>query len=87
MLSDKHDPHPDIKIIDFGMAHSFIQGEEYKSLGGTPQYIGESFNLCGFVSNYLRTYAYADPNACPIPQVRDIHYHSNTADDKKAVIL
>ncbi|XP_050992929.1 death-associated protein kinase 2 isoform X2 [Labeo rohita] len=39
MLSDKHAPNPDIKIIDFGMAHRFIQGEEYKSLGGTPQYI------------------------------------------------
>uniref|UniRef100_A0A8B9KNT3 Si:dkey-240h12.4 n=1 Tax=Astyanax mexicanus TaxID=7994 RepID=A0A8B9KNT3_ASTMX len=39
MLSDKHAPNPDIKIIDFGMAHCFIQGEEYKSMGGTPQYI------------------------------------------------
>jgi len=48
MLSDKLAPNPDIKIIDFGMAHRFIQGEEYKSLGGTPQYIGEWFSLCGF---------------------------------------
>lgn len=48
MLSDKHAPKPDIKIIDFGMAHRFIQGEEYKSLGGTPQYIGEWLGLCGF---------------------------------------
>ncbi|KAL7883151.1 hypothetical protein SRHO_G00008090 [Serrasalmus rhombeus] len=39
MLSDKQAPSPDIKIIDFGMAHCFIQGEEYKSMGGTPQYI------------------------------------------------
>uniref|UniRef100_A0A9J7ZQV5 Si:dkey-240h12.4 n=1 Tax=Cyprinus carpio carpio TaxID=630221 RepID=A0A9J7ZQV5_CYPCA len=39
MLSDKHAPNPDIKIIDFGMAYRFIQGEEYKSSGGTPQYI------------------------------------------------
>ncbi|KAL7826771.1 hypothetical protein AOLI_G00319800 [Acnodon oligacanthus] len=39
MLSDKQAPNPDIKIIDFGMAHCFIQGEEYKSMGGTPQYI------------------------------------------------
>ncbi|XP_072531852.1 death-associated protein kinase 2 [Salminus brasiliensis] len=39
MLSDKKAPNPDIKIIDFGMAHCFIQGEEYKSMGGTPQYI------------------------------------------------
>lgn len=48
MLSDKLAPNPDIKIIDFGMAHRFVQGEEYKSLGGTPQYIGEWFSLCGF---------------------------------------
>lgn len=41
MLSDKKAPNPDIKIIDFGMAHCFIQGEEYKSMGGTPQYIGK----------------------------------------------
>ncbi|XP_076864096.1 death-associated protein kinase 2 isoform X2 [Brachyhypopomus gauderio] len=39
MLSVKHAPNPDIKIIDFGMAHRFSQGEEYKSMGGTPQYI------------------------------------------------
>ncbi|XP_055075507.2 death-associated protein kinase 2 isoform X1 [Misgurnus anguillicaudatus] len=39
MLLDKHATIPDIKIIDFGMAHRFIQDEEYKSLGGTPQYI------------------------------------------------
>ncbi|XP_062866718.1 death-associated protein kinase 2 [Trichomycterus rosablanca] len=39
MLSNKRVPDPDIKIIDFGMAHCFIQGEEYRSMGGTPQYI------------------------------------------------
>ncbi|KAM6959144.1 death-associated protein kinase 2-like [Aplochiton taeniatus] len=39
MLSEKAAPHPNIKIIDFGMAHNFQQGEEYKSMGGTPQYI------------------------------------------------
>ncbi|XP_028851423.1 death-associated protein kinase 2 [Denticeps clupeoides] len=39
MLSARGEPLPDIKIIDFGMAHHFIQGEEYKSMGGTPQYI------------------------------------------------
>ncbi|XP_058260737.1 death-associated protein kinase 2 isoform X2 [Hemibagrus wyckioides] len=39
MLSDKQVSDPDIKIIDFGMAHCFLQGEEYKSMGGTPQYI------------------------------------------------
>ncbi|XP_060760889.1 death-associated protein kinase 2 isoform X2 [Neoarius graeffei] len=39
MLSDKQVPSPNIKIIDFGMAHCFQQGEEYKSMGGTPQYI------------------------------------------------
>ncbi|KAA0710201.1 Death-associated protein kinase 2 [Triplophysa tibetana] len=39
MLLDKHASNADIKIIDFGMAQRFIQGEEYRSLGGTPQYI------------------------------------------------
>ncbi|KAF4080462.1 hypothetical protein AMELA_G00171730 [Ameiurus melas] len=39
MLSDKRVPNPNIKIIDFGMAHCFLQGEEYRSMGGTPQYI------------------------------------------------
>ncbi|KAI3358383.1 hypothetical protein L3Q82_014701 [Scortum barcoo] len=39
MLSDKVSPHPTIKLIDFGLAHRFHQGEEYKSTGGTPQYI------------------------------------------------
>uniref|UniRef100_A0A3B4XF53 Si:dkey-240h12.4 n=1 Tax=Seriola lalandi dorsalis TaxID=1841481 RepID=A0A3B4XF53_SERLL len=41
MLSDKVSPHPDIKLIDFGLAHRFHQGEEYRSTSGTPQYIGE----------------------------------------------
>uniref|UniRef100_A0A4W5NBV6 Si:dkey-240h12.4 n=1 Tax=Hucho hucho TaxID=62062 RepID=A0A4W5NBV6_9TELE len=39
MLADKTMPHPHIKIIDFGLAHRFKQGEEYRSLSGTPQYI------------------------------------------------
>ncbi|XP_063041297.1 death-associated protein kinase 2 isoform X2 [Engraulis encrasicolus] len=39
MLSSHSQPNPDVKIIDFGMAHRFIQGEEYRSMGGTPQYI------------------------------------------------
>ncbi|XP_029592551.1 death-associated protein kinase 2 isoform X3 [Salmo trutta] len=39
MLADKTMPHPHIKIIDFGLAHRLKQGEEYRSLSGTPQYI------------------------------------------------
>ncbi|KAG5264612.1 hypothetical protein AALO_G00256110 [Alosa alosa] len=39
MLLSNTLPNPDVKIIDFGMAHRFIQGEEYRSMGGTPQYI------------------------------------------------
>uniref|UniRef100_A0A8L0DSU2 Protein kinase domain-containing protein n=1 Tax=Oncorhynchus mykiss TaxID=8022 RepID=A0A8L0DSU2_ONCMY len=41
MLADKMMPHPHIKIIDFGLAHRLKQGEEYRSLSGTPQYIGK----------------------------------------------
>uniref|UniRef100_A0A3Q0R1V7 Si:dkey-240h12.4 n=1 Tax=Amphilophus citrinellus TaxID=61819 RepID=A0A3Q0R1V7_AMPCI len=40
MLSDKVS-HPNIKLIDFGLAHLFNQGEEYRSTSGTPQYIPE----------------------------------------------
>ncbi|MFT7805181.1 death-associated protein kinase 2-like [Arapaima gigas] len=40
MLSDKLVPHPHIKIIDFGLAQRLTPGEEYRSLCGTPQYIG-----------------------------------------------
>ena len=39
MLSDKVSPN--IKLIDFGLAHRFQQGKEYRSTSGTPQYIGE----------------------------------------------
>ncbi|XP_021413871.2 death-associated protein kinase 2 [Oncorhynchus mykiss] len=39
MLADKTMPHSHIKIIDFGLAHRLKQGEEYRSLSGTPQYI------------------------------------------------
>ncbi|KAF3834463.1 hypothetical protein F7725_025667 [Dissostichus mawsoni] len=39
MLSDRVAPHPNIKLIDFGLAHRFHQGEEYRSSSGTPQYI------------------------------------------------
>ncbi|XP_070841388.1 death-associated protein kinase 2 [Chaetodon trifascialis] len=39
MLSDKVSSHPNIKLIDFGLAHHFHQGEEYRSTSGTPQYI------------------------------------------------
>lgn len=39
MLSDKDSPHPNIKLIDFGLAHHFHLGEEYRSTSGTPQYI------------------------------------------------
>ncbi|KAM9340574.1 death-associated protein kinase 2 [Symphorus nematophorus] len=37
MLSDKVSPN--VKLIDFGLAHHFHQGEEYRSTSGTPQYI------------------------------------------------
>lgn len=39
MLSKKLGSAPDIKIVDFGLAHRFSPGEEYKSNSGTPQYI------------------------------------------------
>ncbi|XP_074639921.1 death-associated protein kinase 2 [Gouania willdenowi] len=39
MLSDKASPHPNIKLIDFGLARHFCEGEAYRSTSGTPQYI------------------------------------------------
>ncbi|XP_047460549.1 death-associated protein kinase 2 [Mugil cephalus] len=46
MLSDKVSPHPRIKLIDFGLAHLFRPGEEYKSTSGTPQYIAPEIVNC-----------------------------------------
>ncbi|CAB1454303.1 unnamed protein product [Pleuronectes platessa] len=39
MLSNKVSPDPNIKLIDFGLAHRFQQSKEYRSTSGTPQYI------------------------------------------------
>ncbi|XP_034016436.1 death-associated protein kinase 2 [Thalassophryne amazonica] len=39
MLSEKVSPHPTIKLIDFGLAHRFDHGEEYRSTSGSPTYI------------------------------------------------
>ncbi|XP_035536914.1 death-associated protein kinase 2-like [Morone saxatilis] len=39
MLADKVSPQHNVKLIDFGLAHHFNQGEEYRSTSGTPQYI------------------------------------------------
>lgn len=39
MLSDSAGQYPTIKLIDFGLAHHFHRGEEYRSSSGTPQYI------------------------------------------------
>lgn len=40
MLQDKDVPKPQIKIIDFGLAQRLEDGVTFKSLCGTPQYIG-----------------------------------------------
>lgn len=40
MLQEKHVPKPWIKIIDFGLAQHLEDGVTFKSLCGTPQYIG-----------------------------------------------
>lgn len=46
MLSDKVSPNPIIKLIDFGLAHRFHHGEEYRSTSGTPQYIAPEVINC-----------------------------------------
>ncbi|KAF1598724.1 Death-associated protein kinase 2, partial [Eudyptes moseleyi] len=40
MLQEKDVPKPQIKIIDFGLAQRLEDGVTFKSLCGTPQYIG-----------------------------------------------
>lgn len=40
MLQEKDVPKPQIKIIDFGLAQKLEDGVIFKSLCGTPQYIG-----------------------------------------------
>lgn len=42
MLQEKDVPQPRIKIIDFGLARRLQDGVTFKSLCGTPQYIGGS---------------------------------------------
>ncbi|XP_049661114.1 death-associated protein kinase 2-like isoform X3 [Accipiter gentilis] len=42
MLQEKHVPKPWIKIIDFGLAQHLEDGVTFKSLCGTPQYIGSA---------------------------------------------
>uniref|UniRef100_A0A3Q1GQ06 non-specific serine/threonine protein kinase n=1 Tax=Acanthochromis polyacanthus TaxID=80966 RepID=A0A3Q1GQ06_9TELE len=46
MLSDKVSAHPTVKLIDFGLAYFFNQGEEYRSTSGTPQYIAPEVINC-----------------------------------------
>uniref|UniRef100_A0A3P8SGC0 non-specific serine/threonine protein kinase n=1 Tax=Amphiprion percula TaxID=161767 RepID=A0A3P8SGC0_AMPPE len=46
MLSDKVSSHPNVKLIDFGLAYFFNQGEEYRSTSGTPQYIAPEVINC-----------------------------------------
>lgn len=43
MLLEKEAPSPKIKIIDFGLAQKLEEGVAFKSLCGTPQYIGTAF--------------------------------------------
>lgn len=43
MLLEKSVPKAKIKIIDFGLAQKLQEGVAYKSLCGTPQYIGTAF--------------------------------------------
>lgn len=62
MLSDKEAPHPNIKLIDFGLAHQFLPGEEYKSTSGTPQYIGQPHSFLFTINELL---------CCKIKMARD----------------
>uniref|UniRef100_A0A8B9PYZ0 Protein kinase domain-containing protein n=1 Tax=Apteryx owenii TaxID=8824 RepID=A0A8B9PYZ0_APTOW len=47
MLLEKDVPKPQIKIIDFGLAQKLEDGVTFKSLCGTPQYIGTAATSLG----------------------------------------
>lgn len=42
MLLDKNVPNPRIKLIDFGIAHQIKEGNEFKNIFGTPEFVGRS---------------------------------------------
>lgn len=42
MLLDKNVPNPRIKLIDFGIAHQIKDGNEFKNIFGTPEFVGKS---------------------------------------------
>eukprot|EP00061_Rhincodon_typus_P015802 g43692.t1 len=49
MLLDKNVPNPRIKLIDFGIAHKIEDGNEFKNIFGTPEFVGH--NLFCTLSN------------------------------------
>uniref|UniRef100_A0A4W5N7S4 Death associated protein kinase 3 n=1 Tax=Hucho hucho TaxID=62062 RepID=A0A4W5N7S4_9TELE len=46
MLLDKNVPNPRIKLIDFGIAHQIKAGNEFKNIFGTPEFVGETIEIC-----------------------------------------
>lgn len=49
MLLDKNVSNPRIKLIDFGIAHQIKEGNEFKNIFGTPEFVGKtsvSFCFC-----------------------------------------
>lgn len=45
MLLDKNVANPRIKLIDFGIAHKIKEGNEFKNIFGTPEFVGEQSRL------------------------------------------
>lgn len=45
MLLDKNVPNPRIKLIDFGIAHQIKEGNEFKNIFGTPEFVGKTLTL------------------------------------------
>lgn len=45
MLLDKNVPNPRIKLIDFGIAHKIEDGNEFKNIFGTPEFVGQYIYL------------------------------------------
>lgn len=59
MLLEKDVPNPKIKIIDFGLAQKLEDGVTFKSLCGTPQYVGKQLNMNDLLGQL--------PGACGTP--------------------
>lgn len=51
MLLNRTEPHPRIKLIDFGLAHKIDFGNDFKSIFGTPEFVGQSSSTADILAS------------------------------------